>query len=91
MERFIMILLVAAAIGVLYTYVVTRFSKNKILIFLPAILITLWFIYIRIFYIPKLMGGFEDLAIIIVEIIFFALLLGNLLSGLFKIFKDRNK
>lgn len=91
MDRFILILLVALTIGILYSYIISKFSNHKILLFLPTILGTLWFIYIITLYRSKQMEGFEELAIIIVEMIVFVLMVGNIVSSLFIIYKDRNK
>lgn len=46
MDRYVLILLVALAIGIFYSYIITKFSNHKILLFLPAIIGALWFTYI---------------------------------------------
>lgn len=91
MDRFILILLVALTFGILYSHLITKFSNHKIMLFLPTILGTLWFIYIFTLYTPKQTEGFGDLAIVIVAVIVFALMVGNIISSLFIIYKGRDK
>lgn len=91
MDRFILIILVALAIGIFYSYIINKFSNHKILLFIPTIIGTLWFIYIFTLYTPKQAGGFEDLAIVIVAMMVFALMVGNIVSSLLIVYKGRNK
>lgn len=91
MNNFTLILLGALTFGILYSYIISKFFNHKLLLFLPTILGALWFIYIYAFYIPKEMEGFGDLAIFILAMIVFALVVGNIVSALFIIYKGRNK
>ncbi|MDR7870691.1 MAG: hypothetical protein RIN55_07540 [Tissierellaceae bacterium] len=91
MDRFVLILLLALTFGILYSYVITKFSNHKTLLFLPTILGALWFIYIFTLYTPNQTEGFKDLAIVIVAMIVFALMVGNIVSSLLIIYKGKNK
>lgn len=91
MDRFILILLVALTFGILYSRLIAKFSNHKTLLFLPTIFGALWFIYIFTLYTPKQTEGFGDLVIVIVAMICFALMVGNIISSLFIIYKGRNK
>lgn len=91
MNSFVLILLGAFTFGILYSYIISKFLKYKILLFIPTIFAALWFIYTFTLYIPKEMDGFGDLAIFIVAMMVFALMMGNIVSGLYIIYKARNK
>ena len=90
MNNFILILLVSLAFGILYSYLVNKLSKRKLL-FLPTILGTLWFIYIFTLYTLKQTEGFDNLAIVILAMMVFTVTIGNIVSSLFIIYRNRKK
>lgn len=82
MDRFIIFLLSSLALGALYSYIVKRFTRNKLILFLPTVLGTLWFLYIFTLYTPKQSEGFGDLAIVIIAMIVFTFIIGNIVSNI---------
>lgn len=93
MGRFAIILLSSLALGALYSYIVQKITKNKLILFLPTALGALWFLYIFTLYTPKQTEGFGDLAIVIIAMIVFALIVGNIVSNIIIILnkKDNHK
>lgn len=93
MGRLSIFLLASLAIGGLYSYIVEKFTKNKLILFIPTIIGSLWFLYIFTLYSPKQTEGFGDLVIVIIAMVVFAFIVGNTISNLVIILnkKDNHK
>lgn len=89
MQQLIIINGSAFLIAALYSYIVNKFSKSRILLFLPSILGVLLFLANLISDSINPPEGLAGLAIVIVGMLVVSVLLGNLLFGLALIYKDK--
>ena len=86
----ILILIFPAAVGVLYSWIVNKFLKNKFLYFLPTIFGILWFIYILTpLYTPDKSGG-VNFGIVIWAIMIMVLMVSNIIGSVYFIYKNKN-
>lgn len=90
MTRFVLVLLVCVAIGILYSWLINRFTSNKPLFFIPTIIGAFWFLYIFTLYKPNANEGFEGLIIVIYAMMVLSLMVGNIISSIYFIYKKRN-
>ncbi|OZV11394.1 hypothetical protein CIW83_14765 [Tissierella sp. P1] len=89
MNKLIMILLVSMTMGVLYSYVATKFTMNKLILYLPSYIGIILIVYMFTFYSPE-NTGFADLARIISAMLLLSMVIGNTFSG-FIIDRKRNR
>ena len=89
MTRFSVVMFTAFFVGGAYSYLMGKFFKNKIILFLPTILAFAWLFYVVATFKRNNVGGFYDLAIFISGMIIFTVVLGNIVSYL--IFNNKNK
>ena len=79
----ILILILPATIGVLYSWIVKKFLKNNFIFFLPSIISILWLIYIFTLYTGKQNEGFGHIALVIYALMVLALIGGNIVSSIY--------
>ena len=89
MTRFLVVMFTAFSVGGVYSFLMVKFFKNKIILFLPTILAFAWLFYVVATFKRNNVGGFYDLAIFISGMIIFTVVLGNIVSYL--IFNNKNK
>lgn len=82
---------VAVVVSMLYSYIVHRFSKSKILLFLPSILGVILFIanFISDKINPPV--GIEGLAIFIIGMIVISVLIGNFIFSIILLHGDKRR
>ena len=86
MFQLILLLLIPFLLAFLYSYLISRYSKNKILLFLPAILGGGWFLYLFTVYNPEESVGLAGIAVIIYALSVLGVILGNTIASLYFIF-----
>ena len=82
MDRFLIVILVGFLVGGAFSFLMGRFFRNKVILFLPTILSFTWLIYTMITFEKNNVGGFYDLAIFLSGIIIFSVAIGNIISNI---------
>lgn len=81
MDRIILMLLVLFLIGFLYSFIIQRLTKSKIIMLIPSMLGVIMLIYNTITSNPNDSDGLEAIRIVIKEFIISTIIVGNI-SGL---------
>lgn len=82
MFQILIMMLVCFLITLIYTAVAGKFTKNKIIFFLPAIIALIWFLSTLYWYLTKTTEGLEDLTIYLVAIFAIVIITTNIFTSL---------
>ena len=82
MLTIISVLSILFFIGFIYSFIISKFLRNKLIIFLPSIVGALWMLYNIITTDPHEPGGYSSLATFLANLLIFFLVLGNAIGGL---------
>lgn len=89
MFQILIMMLVCFLMTLTYTAVAGKFTKRKIILFLPTVIVLVWFLSTLYWYFTKTTEGFEDLTIYLVAIFAIVIITTNIFSSL--IFLKGNK
>lgn len=87
MLHILIMMLACFLITLIYTAVVGKFIKNKIIFYLPTVVATVWFVSTLYWHFTKPAEGLEGLTVYLVAIFAIVIITTNIFSSLF--FKRR--
>ena len=91
MSQLLLIVLIPFLLAFFYSYFLSKFSENRILLFMPAILGALWFLYLFTLYNPDNSPGLAGIAVMIYAFAVFGVMLGNIVASSFFILRKKRE